>query len=201
MGKQQQLRSEERRQTILSAALNRFRSEGFHGAGISAICKEAGISPGHLYHYFESKEAIIDAIVQEDRARAMSIFAHIRSQPEPIATLLELAMAGLRNDLGFFGFAMDPVLSSEIFAEAARNPRIASLLVNFDREARSQLATILSEAQGRGEVSGAVDVESAARLMLVLVDGVMNRSISDPSMKVEKLEPGLRRMLLACLGE
>lgn len=201
MAGQQQQKSEARRQAILAAALKCFRSEGFHGAGISAICKEVQMSPGHLYHYFDSKEAIFEAIIQEDRARAMAIFAEIRSRPDPIENLLSLAIAGLRNDLGFAGFAMDPVLSLEIFAEAARNPRVAAILEDFDREARSELATLLSEAQERGEVGRAVDVNSAARLMLVLVDGVMTRGISDPHIDVDRLAPGLRRMLLACFSE
>ena len=57
----QQKRSRERLEAILEAALRCFRAEGFHGASISRICAETGISAGHLYHSFDSKEAIVSA--------------------------------------------------------------------------------------------------------------------------------------------
>lgn len=200
MARKPQQRSEVRRESILAAALKCFRTEGFHGAGIAAICKEAGISPGHLYHYFDSKEAIVEAIVQEDRARVIAVIAEVRSQPNPIEALLAMALAGMRDDMGFLGFALDPVLTVEIFAEAARNPRIAGILATFDRDARAEVAALLKEAQGRGEVDGSVDVEVAASLMLVLVDGMLSRSVSDPTHDGARLAPGLKRMLLACLA-
>src|ERR1700754_4916623 len=53
---------EEKRREILEAAAKCFVRDGFRGASTTNICEEAGISPGHLYHYFPSKEAIIAAM-------------------------------------------------------------------------------------------------------------------------------------------
>ncbi|EFG4742194.1 helix-turn-helix transcriptional regulator, partial [Escherichia coli] len=47
---------EGRRQEILAAAHRCFLRHGLQGASISMICKEAAMSPGHLYHYFPSKD-------------------------------------------------------------------------------------------------------------------------------------------------
>ena len=44
---------------ILDCAEIHFVEKGFHGAGISGIAKECGISVGHLYHYFASKDLLI----------------------------------------------------------------------------------------------------------------------------------------------
>ena len=55
---------EEKRSQILEAALCCFARSGFRGASISDICEEAGIRSGHLYHYFDKKGAIVEAIAK-----------------------------------------------------------------------------------------------------------------------------------------
>src|SRR5262245_17106399 len=49
----------DRRAEILAAAQRCFVRSGFHGASMQDICAEAGMSPGNLYRYFPSKEALI----------------------------------------------------------------------------------------------------------------------------------------------
>lgn len=56
-------RGQSRRQQILDAAAACFIREGFHGASIARIAKEAGMSAGNLYHFFSGKEAMIAALV------------------------------------------------------------------------------------------------------------------------------------------
>jgi len=53
----------ERRSQILQAAGRCFTRDGFHRTSMQRICKEAGMSPGALYLYFESKEALIAAMI------------------------------------------------------------------------------------------------------------------------------------------
>ena len=54
---------------ILDCAEIHFVEKGFHGAGISGIAKECGISVGHLYHYFASKDLLIEAVVERELLR------------------------------------------------------------------------------------------------------------------------------------
>lgn len=58
---------ENRREQIMEAALRVFAKKGFVGASNKDIAREAGITPGLIYHYFESKEALLKAIF-EDRS-------------------------------------------------------------------------------------------------------------------------------------
>jgi len=57
--------TEDRREDILNAAIQVFGDHGFTRATNKDIAREAGISPGLIYHYFESKAALLDAILQE----------------------------------------------------------------------------------------------------------------------------------------
>jgi AcrR family transcriptional regulator len=52
----------DRRESILDAALQCFVDRGFHGTAIPQIAKQAGIAAGTIYHYFDSKEALVNAL-------------------------------------------------------------------------------------------------------------------------------------------
>lgn len=52
----------DRRESILDAALQCFVERGFHGTAIPQIAKQAGIAAGTIYHYFDSKEALVNAL-------------------------------------------------------------------------------------------------------------------------------------------
>jgi AcrR family transcriptional regulator len=73
---------ENRREQIMEAALRVFAKKGFAGASNKDIAEEAGITPGLIYHYFESKEALLMAIY-EDRSPVNII----RTMPDRILKL------------------------------------------------------------------------------------------------------------------
>ena len=56
---------EERRRQILDAAVRAFAKRGYHATRVSDIAEEAGVAYGLVYHYFESKDAVLEAIFRE----------------------------------------------------------------------------------------------------------------------------------------
>jgi AcrR family transcriptional regulator len=56
---------EERRRQILDAAVRTFARKGYHSCRVSDIAEEAGVAYGLVYHYFDSKEAILEAIFRD----------------------------------------------------------------------------------------------------------------------------------------
>ncbi len=55
---------EDRREQIIDAAMRAFSQKGFSRATNKDIAREAGITPGLIYYYFESKEALLNAIIE-----------------------------------------------------------------------------------------------------------------------------------------
>ena len=55
-----------RRRQILDAAADVFARRGFHAASMAEIARSFGMSAGHIYNWFDSKEAIIEALVERD---------------------------------------------------------------------------------------------------------------------------------------
>lgn len=125
-------KGELRRQQILDAATECFRQQGFHGSSIATICRAAGMSPGHLYHYFASKEAMVEAIA----AREENDMAELVRQLEQDAEGGDLVARMTRRTAEMVDRNSDPArvgLMLELAAEAARNPAIAEILRRADR--------------------------------------------------------------------
>lgn len=71
-----EINREQRFEQILHAAYVCFTKKGFHSTSMSDIAREAGVSVGHLYNFFESRDAIVEAFAQRelDRLRKMDEF-------------------------------------------------------------------------------------------------------------------------------
>ena len=65
---------EEKRSQIMGVALELFSKEGYHSTPISRIAREAGISKGLLYNYFESKESLILSILKKGMDQLAELF-------------------------------------------------------------------------------------------------------------------------------
>lgn len=133
-------RNRARRDQILSAAAELFGESGFHGSSMAALAKRAGMSVGHIYHYFENKDGIIEALVD----RAMEELAGMLDEAQPgddaLATLMNWLDARVERQLD----RDRAPLRLEILAEAARNPRIAEKLRSADAVSRQRLTKLVS---------------------------------------------------------
>ena len=92
-------RVEDKRTAILDATLRLISQHGFHGTAMAKVAAEAGVSAGIIYHYFKSKDELIDELyVTIKRRSATAILVNVT--PEiPLPSQLRLA---LRNILRYF---------------------------------------------------------------------------------------------------
>src|ERR1700742_308760 len=88
MRKLDPVKHEEKRKEILGAAWRCLSRDGFSGASTADICKEAGISPGHLYHYFDSKEAIVTALTARGLEGAEARFAEMMKSSNALSAMI-----------------------------------------------------------------------------------------------------------------
>lgn len=115
--------SKPRRQQLVDAAIRCFEEKGFHGASMAQISEAAGMSVGHIYHYFPAKEALIAAIVE---TKLGEFFARMTEAARD-SSLLEALTAhqeGPENEAR----RRERALYLEILAESERNPQIAELM-------------------------------------------------------------------------
>ena len=160
----------DRRARILEAAERAFVRNGFHASTMQHVAAEAGMSPGNLYRYFRSKEAIVQGLCERDQRERAASFAAFAASDD-----VTTAMArGLRvNLLGKPAEKMQMIL--EIWAEAGRNPAIAEMCGSIDQNVRDGLIRLVETAKAKGQASPEVDAEFAARVMITMVVGLFKR--------------------------
>ena len=61
--------SASKREAILAAALELFAERGFHGTPVPLVAEKAGVGAGTIYRYFESKEALVNALYRQEKQR------------------------------------------------------------------------------------------------------------------------------------
>ena len=188
-------RQADRREEILEAAQHCFARSGFHGASMQEICAEAQISPGGLYRYFASKEAIIAAIAERDRADAAANFAAVADVPDVFAGLEGLARHYLIERP-----AEEIAVCAEIRTESRRNPDIARIHHAINSDVEAGLVGILQKAVERGEIPHDLDLERIVIVLLALGDGIEWRRAVDPTFDAESLLPYIMRIVRCLTG-
>ena len=191
-------RAEARRTQIRAAAEECFRRHGFHGTSIAQISKAAGMSTGHIYHYFENKEAIIADIVAQDLQRLLTLTAEMRAASDVKAAMIERAVEGVQANL-------DPDtagLQLEIVAEAARNPHIAGIVQAADRQCiGSLIETIRTLRQAAGHRDSKATLAGMAEAIAAMFEGLRIRAIRNPDIDRDEVVRMFRRMVNDLLSQ
>jgi TetR/AcrR family transcriptional repressor of uid operon len=174
----------DRRSEILAAAQRCFVRSGFHGASMQDICHEAGMSPGNLYRYFPSKEALIAGIAERDRAEVAQEFA---------SADLSRGFFAVLEGMAYHHFSERPdeqvKLCTEIMSEARRHPEIARISAAFDADVKKWLIDLLRAAADRGDIARDLDFDAAVTMLMVIADGVWWRRALDPGFDAKALLP------------
>ena len=185
----------ERKRQILDAAGGCFARHGFHGATMPQICAEAGLSPGTVYRYFRSKDDLIEAMVEQDRAESLELIAAIGRAADPpaaVANAVDAALAGI-------GEPGAGAVYLEIGAEAARNPRIAAIVRRHEESVTAALAALIQRGQERGNVAAGIDPHDTAVVIAALIDGVITRKALFPETDLTRYAPAVKRAIAALL--
>jgi AcrR family transcriptional regulator len=187
-------RSDDRHAQILSAAERCFARSGFHRTTMNDIAGEAGMSAGNLYRYFDSKDEVVAQLCAKDRADIGQGFAAMMDAPDPFAAFEAMARHHLVEEP-----RERAILIAEIWAEAARNPRIAGMGKALDDDIRTRLTDFVARLSARGLITTVADPAALVSVIMVLVDGVIaNRArcpAFDPAPFVQRISTILRHGL------
>lgn len=188
-GARHEIRHEEQRRRILDAAIVCFSRGGFHATGMQALCAEAGMSPGALYRYFPSKDAIIEAIVERDRADIPAQLGPLLEAEEVIPAVIEAARQFLVGNLRPDSLPLYP----ELVSEAVRNPAVHEIMNRCDDEVGSIIQQVIERGQKLGQIHPGLDPRQTVRLLMALTDGVLMRLLLEPEAELDGLMPMYER--------
>jgi AcrR family transcriptional regulator len=159
----------EKRRVILSAAIRVFARQGFHTCRVSDIADEAGVAYGLVYHYFPSKETILDTVFLERWDLMLTAIADADAAARPPREKLRAIATFILES-----YRRDPDLMKVIIVEVTRaantfgRTHLAKIQVAYDR-----IAAIVESAQRDGTFRSDVDARFAAQAFYGLVEQVL----------------------------
>jgi AcrR family transcriptional regulator len=179
-----QKRTELRRDQVLDAAERCFRAEGFHGASMARIAVSAGMSVGHIYQYFASKEAIIIALCERNFS-GFELLIPASADAPPGAAFIEAWVSR-------FVWWVDPVrapLTLEIMSEAGRNAKVAAVVARIDQRFRDIMRRSLLPLSGPIPDD---EIEDRLEAIVMLSHGMTSRITADPEADPDRLIAAFR---------
>ena len=153
---------ESSRNAILQAALRLFAERGYHATTIEAIAREAGIAKGLVYNYFASKQELLRQLVLLGFREFEDLLPELLRTVDPVQrlhVLFELSGKLIREKTEFYRLYMMVLL------QVNRDKELSKIIQEYSRTLYAETEEILREL-------GVPDVETEARLLAALLDGI-----------------------------
>jgi AcrR family transcriptional regulator len=165
---------EDRREQIIDAAMRAFSQKGFTKATNKDIAREAGITPGLIYHYFENKEALLKAIIEgRTPVRLLNTLPPqvLTMPPEVFLRFMILQVLGIVEEEKFVQ------LLRVFFPELVYNPDMAQIAVGVIQRVIGFLGSYFESKMEIGEIKRADPALAAQVLLGSVMAFVLRRQI------------------------
>ena len=188
--------SEDKRAQILAAAVRVFARHGFHTSRVGDIAEEAGVAHGLLYHYFSSKDEVLQTVFRESWGQLLARFEAVAASDEPpdekLRGIVKILLRTWRND---------PDLVTVMVREVARSARVAQQADDIGKGFQI-IQRVIEEGQATGVFRAELDARLASWVVYggleeILTGWVMNR-LPDGDEEVARAERTL--VDLVCCG-
>jgi TetR/AcrR family transcriptional regulator, fatty acid metabolism regulator protein len=165
----------DKRRLILDAAVRVFARRGFHHCRVSDVADEAGVAYGLVYHYFSSKEEILNTLFLERWQVMLDAIGEIDARDLPSREKLR-AVAGFIID----SYRHDPDLMKVIIVEVTRAANsFGALHLQEIRKAYEGIAAIVESAREDGSFKSGVPSEFAAMCFYGAIEQLLTGWIFD----------------------
>ncbi len=152
---------------ILQAALRVFAAQGYEATRVGDIATEAGVAYGLVYHYFGSKEAVLDAVFREAWGRLLAAITQAEetgeTAPEQLELVVKIVLRTWRDD---------PDLVRLLVLEVTRSPHIQDELDQI-AQAFAAMQRIVERGQSEGTLRADVDARLAAWMLYGALEEVL----------------------------
>jgi AcrR family transcriptional regulator len=166
-----------RRQELLDAAWRSIARTGWRDLTVDDVCAEAGVSKGAFYGYFERKQDLLLALLEDEAARFDQLLKDLRAGDQPASVQLrQLARAMLEH-------AADPArvqLRADLWAALATEPQVRDRFAATVAGQRAALRALVDAGVDGGGLT-AVPANALASVLLALTDGLVLHGGLDPA--------------------
>jgi TetR/AcrR family transcriptional regulator, transcriptional repressor of aconitase len=187
-----------RRRQILDAAIECFARQGFQRTTMEDIIRQADLSAGAIYSYFQGKEEIIATLADERHEREERIIAECLKGGDTAASLRELFAS-------FYHSLTEPEVRKErrvgvhLWAEALCNPKVLSWIRRGINQPLKLLSGAIADGQRRGELRGSVKPEAVGRVLIAMFHGLILQQAWDQKTDIAEFTKTAQAMAMRYL--
>lgn len=167
---------EQRRQHLIDAAWRCVARGGYRSLSVDDVCNEAGLSKGAFYTYFDQKQDLLMALLDDDAARLSEFVSDAAEEPNGVEQIRRFVAAIV--DRGSDAAAVQ--LRADLWAEIAADDALRDRFLAAMKQRRARLAALVTEAIEARELVD-VPANALAAAFLALGDGLMLHRALDPS--------------------
>jgi AcrR family transcriptional regulator len=161
-------RQADRRRQILEAAVKVFAEKGFHASRVGDIAEEAGIAYGLVYHYFESKEDLLETIFRTTWIEMLARIGEVEEAQVPASEAVRQVSALILRT-----WRRDPDLVRVLVREVTRNQHVQEEVEEITA-AMQALERIVRKGQETGEFRSELDPRLAAVVFYGALEEVLS---------------------------
>jgi TetR/AcrR family transcriptional regulator, fatty acid metabolism regulator protein len=180
---------QERRRQILRAAISVFARSGYHKSRVSDVATEAGVAYGLVYHYFGSKEELLDAVFRRTWTNLLEAVEEVERSGvgarEQIAGVAKLVLGAWETD---------PDLVRVLVREVARSPQLGRE-VDEIAHAFEALERIVRGGQERGELRSDIEPRLAAWILYGALEEILTGWVFGPPRENGEVERAERAVV------
>jgi TetR/AcrR family transcriptional regulator, fatty acid metabolism regulator protein len=158
---------EDRRTRIVEAAVHVFARKGYHAARVGDIAAEAGVAHGLLYHYFSSKEELLETIFRETWTELLRALERVEEDVRPAREQLRQVAAILLRS-----WRRDPDLVRVLVREVVRTPELGGRVAEIGK-GFGAIERIIERGQRAGEFRPDVDARLAAWIVYGALEEIL----------------------------
>jgi TetR/AcrR family fatty acid metabolism transcriptional regulator len=148
--------AEDKRQVLLAAAVRVFAEKGYHAARVGDIAEEAGVAYGLLYHYFRSKDEVLETIFRTTWSNMLATVESIAETGGPAREQLRRVTEVILRT-----WRRDPDLVRVLVREVTRSPQLQRQVDEISAALQS-LQAIVERGQEAGEFRADIDARLAS---------------------------------------
>ena len=160
-------RQADRRRQILEAAVKVFARSGFHTSRVGDVAEEAGVAYGLVYHYFTSKEELLETIFRDTWTQMLARVREVEASGVPASEQVRQVTALLLRT-----WRRDPDLVRVLVREVTRSPHVQREIAEIS-DAMKVLEGIIHRGQESGEFRGGLDPRLGAVVFYGALDEIL----------------------------